>query len=218
MIGKTTNTQAAFGGDGTKFTLTNGLLDESGLFGVYCNAVKVFGMESWWGSDQLRFVQGFVYARLDSFYGYKVKITAGNHDGSSVIGFGCGENLYHHLYDYIGIPTTPNANLTLDGGDGYIDSMLTLPYGRIPYVKYVENQNPVLKGSVSTYECDYINLGRLANNYTEYALYSGNNYGVGTNGDQFSTGAFHTYFNIEIAVTTNANSFAIAYKANSTTY
>ena len=219
LIGKTTDTQAAFGGDGTKFTLTNGLLDGSGLFGVYCNAVKVFGMESWWGSDQLRFVQGMLYVRdSDQYEGYRIKITSGTHDGSSIAGFGSGGDLADHASNYTFIHTYPSTNLILNGIEGYIDSMLTLPYGRIPYVKCLDDYTmPVLAGSIGTYECDYYRIPKMNVGNCIY-LYCGNNYGVGTNGDQFSTGAFHTYFNVSLTGTINANSFAIAYKTNSTTY
>ena len=94
LIGKSLDTQGVFGQglhtDGTDTTMnyfTFGQHDNKGLFygtnsgsaTTYTNAVKVFGMENWWGYAWRRFVGLFnVRGKL------KYKMTRGTEDGSSV--------------------------------------------------------------------------------------------------------------------------------------
>ena len=115
LIGKSTNTQAVFGEGlhtgGTEAINDNfrtGVHNAKGLFygtnsgaisdGSYGNAVKVFGMENWWGFQWRRY-HGHVMVDGSQ----KVKLTYGTEDGSTAAGY----NLTGA--DYITIGATPTG-------------------------------------------------------------------------------------------------------------
>lgn len=93
LISKSLNTQSSFGnglitgGQSAKEAYITGALDDRGLFwGDTTNqtyAVKVFGMENWWGCAWRR-TAGLVGANNDS---YAVKLTYGTADGTSANGY-----------------------------------------------------------------------------------------------------------------------------------
>lgn len=134
LIGKNTNTQAVFGnGHYTGSTLLNtGTLNNKGLFygsnGVG-KAVKVFGMENWYG-NQWRRIAGWI----NSYGTQKIKMTYGQFDGSTVDGYNTTGDGYIELKN--SIPS--NAN-------GYISKMLLNKSGLIPIAG---------SGSSTTYYCD----------------------------------------------------------------
>ena len=93
LMGKSLNTQAVFGeglhtggSDAVNDAFTSGVHDAKGLFygtnsgaaATYTNAVKVFGMENWWGFMWRR-TQGLVNVSGT----YKYKMTRGRADGST---------------------------------------------------------------------------------------------------------------------------------------
>lgn len=92
LIGKSLSTQSVFGyGRGGKTsdissTLSTGTLDDKGLFFGYNDsdhAVKVFGMENWWGNLFKRVAGSVVTAdRI-----HKYKMTYGTQDGSTCTGY-----------------------------------------------------------------------------------------------------------------------------------
>ena len=97
LISKTTDTQTAFGEglhtSGTEAIndgFTTGIHNAKGLFygtnsgaaATYTNAVKVFGMENWWGFQWRRYVGHIMVNGVQ-----KVKLTYGTEDGSTATGF-----------------------------------------------------------------------------------------------------------------------------------
>ena len=152
LIGKSTNTQAVFGeglstggNESINDGFTTGVHNAKGLFfgtntgavsaGSYGNAVKVFGMENWWGF-QWRRLQGYVMTDGAQ----KVKCTYGTEDGSTANG-----------YTVNGEPT----------GAGYKATGATALSGTSGnYIKYEyfteDGMFPcgALEGSSSTYYCD----------------------------------------------------------------
>lgn len=97
LIGKSTNTQAVFGqglntggGEAVNNGFETGVHNAKGLFygtnsgaaATYTNAVKVFGMENWWGFQWQRY-------RGDILSGntLKIKLCYGQEDGSTVDNF-----------------------------------------------------------------------------------------------------------------------------------
>jgi len=145
LIGKSLNTQATFGrgldtgGQTAKEAYVTGTLDDKGLFwGVTANgnsAVKVFGMENWWGCVWHRTAGCISIDRA-----LKIKLTYGTADGSTVVG-------YNQTGDgYISDGTLPLAELT-----SYVVAMVYNQYGYAP--------NNTLNGSESTYYADYFYPG-----------------------------------------------------------
>lgn len=125
LMGKSLNTQATFGrgldtGNGaTKNAYITGTLDDKGLFygdtTTGDSAVKVFGMENWWGCVQRRVAGCATVGRS-----YKIKLTYGTADGSTATAYDYTGN------GYITIGTIP-AN------SGYISKMRYDKYGYMPY-------------------------------------------------------------------------------------
>lgn len=153
LIGKSLNTQATFGrgmdtgGQTAKQAYVTGTLNDKGLFwGATADgnsAVKVFGMENWWGCAWHR-TAGFI--SIDR--ALKIKLTYGTADGSTVAGYnqtGSG---------YISDGTIPSSN-------GYVKTMAYTQYGYMP--------NNVSGGSASTYYADYF----FENTGTRYLLVGG---------------------------------------------
>lgn len=152
MMAKSTDCQAAygFGNVSNGSYIGCGSMNSRGMFWgsstSKTDGVKVFGMENWWG-DIWRRTAGYMYVNGVQ----KVKLTRGNHDGSTVSDYNTDGN---------GYISVPNSTITGSSG-GYISTMIDLPYGRLP---------SVLSGSSSTYEADgvyYSNSGAF------YAFFGG---------------------------------------------
>ena len=139
LLGKSTDGQNVFGnGKAMDWNLTTptGMLDKKGLFwgsNDETNFVKVFGIENFWGYAQRR-IAGWITTNDER---QLVKITRGTHDGS-------GASDYNVTgLDYLNpckVPTSTSSKTS-----GYINSMFTADYGRLPIG---------IDGSASTYECD----------------------------------------------------------------
>lgn len=99
LIGKSLNTQAIFGrgldtgGQNAKEAYITGTLNNKGLFwGVTANgdsAVKVFGMENWWGCAWRR-----TAGCISVDWALKIKLTYGTADDSTVTGYNQTGNGY----------------------------------------------------------------------------------------------------------------------------
>ena len=142
LMGKSLNLQNTFGrgldsgGQTAKESYVTGALNDKGLFWGVTNsgnsAVKVFGMENFWGCAWRRTAGLF-----GTPTGYAYKLTHGTVDGSTVTEFGTNANGY--------IPVTvarPN--------DGYISKMLFGKHGMLP---------SAVGGTSSTYYSDYFYNG-----------------------------------------------------------
>lgn len=144
LMGKSTNTQAVFGqglissgsetvNDGFRTGVHNakGLFygTNSGAAAIYTNAVKVFGMENYWGF-QWRRTNGYILSSGNQ----KVKLTYGTEDGSTTTG-----------YNADGTGYIPMGILPDGANGGYISTV-------------VFNENGMFgktgAGSASTHFCD----------------------------------------------------------------
>ena len=116
LMGKSTDTQTVFGqglhtsgSEAINDAFRTGVHNTKGLFygtnsgaaATYTNAVKVFGMENWWGFQWRRY-QGHI---MDTGV-QKVKNTYGTEDGSTVAGY----NLTGSGYKSTGATTFSGAN------------------------------------------------------------------------------------------------------------
>lgn len=153
MMAKSTDCQTAYGSGRCKSTNSNaigqGTMNTRGMFWGSNNqtdGVKVFGMENCWGNLWRR-VAGWINANGTQ----KVKLTRGNHDGSTVSEYNT---------DGSGYKTISGATPSGSSG-GYINTMKTESFGRLPITA---------NGSASTYEADgmYFN-----NNQVNYAVVGG---------------------------------------------
>jgi hypothetical protein len=154
LMGKSTDTQAVFGNgltSGGETALNNyrtGALNDKGLFFGYSDqthAVKVFGMENWWGLQWRRHA-GYILS--DGIQ--KIKLTYGQQDGSTVDGYNTDGSGY----------ITMGITQTVASG-GYISKMNFNDYGMF---------GKEISGTSSTYYCD----GQWYNNSgTKYALCGG---------------------------------------------
>ena len=143
LIGKSTDTQAIFGngnhsGAHPSNIMNSGTLNNKGLFygaNSYTVGVKVFGIEHWWG-NYVRRIAGLIYDTNSQ----KVKMTFGNSDGSTTVGYNT---------DGSGYIAIENSKLPTVSG-GYISKMMFNSFGLFP--KSVD-------GSATTYYCDglYVN-------------------------------------------------------------
>lgn len=153
LMGKSLNTQTVFGrgldtdSQSVKEAYVTGTLNDKGLFwGVTANgnsAVKVFGMENWWGCCWHRIAGCISVDRT-----LKVKLTYGTADGSTTVGYnqtGSG---------YINNGTIPSSS-------NYVRAMKYNEYG------YMTSN--VSGGSSSTYYADYF----YQNTGTRYLLVGG---------------------------------------------
>ena len=141
LMGKSVDTETVFGNGlvtGSQTALNNyrsGSLNDKGLFFGYndqTHAVKVFGMENWWGA-QWRRLAGYVLSSGTQ----KIKLTWGTQDGSAAEGYNTdGTN-----YISIGITSTGTSG-------GYIDTMNFNEYGM-----FGKNMGGTGSGS-SAYYCD----------------------------------------------------------------
>ena len=165
LMGKSLNTQAVFGrgldtGNKTaKGAYITGTLNDKGLFyGVTGNgnsAVKVFGMENFWGCVWHR-----TAGLITNNHAIKLKLTYGTKDGSTVIGYNQTGN------GYIDNGTVPYSN-------GYVQKMSYNKYGFMPAV--------VTGGSQSTYYADshYQNADYTGTIYASFGGSSGNDLAAG---------------------------------------
>lgn len=139
MMARSTECQTAFGygrckspTSGNK-TVVPGAMDTKGMFwgsDDQTSGVKVFGMENVWGNLWRR-TAGWINANGTQ----KVKLTRGTHDGSTAADYNTDGS------GYISV-----ANASPHGiSGGYIDTMKTEAYGRLPVTA---------NGSSSTYEAD----------------------------------------------------------------
>ena len=152
MMGKSTECQTVFGSgiSNASSAAKTGTMDTKGMFWGSNNAVnegvKVFGMEHLWGNLWRR-TAGWVNVNGTQ----KVKLTRGTHDGSTATDYNINGNGYISVSG-----ATPSGT-----SGGYISSMKTEAYGRIPVTA---------SGSSSTYEADGL---WYSNSGTMYALVGG---------------------------------------------
>ena len=142
LMGKSRNLQAAFGrgldsgGQTAKEAYITGTLNDKGLFWGDItngnNAVKVFGMENFWGCCYHRTAGLF-----GTSTGYAYKLTHGTVDGSTATSFGTTSTGY--------IPVTATQPES-----GYVTKMSFGKYGMLP---------SAIGGSSSTYYSDYFYKG-----------------------------------------------------------
>lgn len=167
LIGKSTDTQTVFGnghctgGSSASSLLTTGTLNNKGIFygtNGSGKAVKVFGMENWWG-NQWRRIAGWINDKGNQ----KIKMTYGQSDGSTADGYNTDGS------GYINIGCTPSGT-----SGGYISKMTVTENGLIP---------TVASGSATTYytdglwfnnsQVDYVRVGGNSNNgFSVGALFS----------------------------------------------
>ena len=165
LMGKSTDTQTVFGQglhtNGTETInngFTTGIHNDKGMFygtnsgtiasGSYGNAVKIFGMENYWGFQWRRYAGNMLVSGVR-----KIKLCYGNEDGSTSFAFnGTGDG-------YVNVGQTPSGT-----SGGYISKMKFTHDGMY---------SAVSSGSSSTYYCD----GQWYNNSaTCYALRGGDSY------------------------------------------
>jgi hypothetical protein len=180
LIGKSTNTQEVFGngrsgGSNASSSLLNtGMLDNMGLFyGTQTtdSAVKVFGVENWWG-NQWRRIAGWI-----STTGvHKIKLTYGQFDGSTVDGYNTDGSGYL------------STGCTTSGSSGaYLNKMAFTEYGLIPIST---------GGSATTYYTDgcFFN-NTLADGYAKCGARAGSGLIVGaftsTTSEKISSNAWN---------------------------
>lgn len=153
MMGKSTNHQAVYGSgrskSSNKSAIGQGTMNTKGLFWGSTDetsGVKVFGMENWWGNLWRR-TAGYINANGTQ----KVKITRGTKDGTTVADYNTDGS------GYLSISGATPAGTS----GGYINTMKTMPYGRIPVTA---------SGSGTTFEADGMWFNNGQNNY---ALFGG---------------------------------------------
>lgn len=182
MMAKSTNCQLAYGygrisktSSSSSEHLTPGSMDTKGMFwgsNSYTDGIKVFGMEHWWG-NYWRFIAG--WSRIAGGV-QLVKVTRGTYDGSEATDYNTNGSGY--------ISISGSAPSGTSGG--YINSMKTESYGRIPISA---------SGSSSTYEGDGLYFSSLVVPYAAVG---------GTQESGFIAGPFATTLNVE-ADNTNSN-------------
>ena len=148
MMAKSTDGQTAYGSgrsaSSNNSAIGQGTMNTKGMFWGSNDAtsgVKVFGMENLWGNLWRR-TAGWINANGTQ----KVKLTRGTHDGSTATDYNT---------DGSGYLTVPGATPSGTSG-GYIKTMKTMPYGRIPYDA---------SGSATTYEADGLWFNNSQSNY-----------------------------------------------------
>ena len=148
MMARSTECQTAFGYGRCKSSnssaIAPGTMNSKGMFwgsNDQTSGVKVFGMENWWGNLWRR-TAGYINASGTQ----KVKLTRGTHDGSTATDYNTDGS------GYISV-----ANATPSGtSGGYISSMKTEAYGRLPVTA---------SGSSSTFEADGLYFNNSQSNY-----------------------------------------------------
>ena len=145
LMAKSTDGQTAYGSGviDASAAIGQGTMNTKGMFygtNTKTAGVKVFGMENLWGNLWRR-TAGWINASGTQ----KVKLTRGTHDGSTATDYNTDGSGYISLSG-----ATPAGT-----SGGYISSMKTMPYGRIPVTA---------SGSATTYEADglwYNNSGTM---------------------------------------------------------
>lgn len=154
LIGKSTDTQTVFGnghytgGSSASSLLTTGTLNNKGIFygtNGTGKAVKVFGMENWWG-NQWRRIAGWINDKGNQ----KIKMTYGQSDGSTTDGYNTDGT------GYISIGYTPSGTT-----GGYISKIAFNENGLIPITA---------SGSATTYYTDGLWFN---NSQVDYAIVGG---------------------------------------------
>lgn len=153
MMARSTECQTAFGYGRCKSSnssaIAPGTMNTKGMFwgsNDQTSGVKVFGMENVWGNLWRR-TAGWINASGTQ----KVKLTRGTHDGSTATDYNTDGS------GYISVASaTPSGT-----SGGYISSMKTEAYGRLPVTA---------SGSSSTYEADGM---WYDNSQTDYAFVGG---------------------------------------------
>lgn len=159
LISKSLNSQAVFGrgldsgSQAAKENYTTGTLNNKGLFyGVTANgnnAVKVFGIENWWGCVWRR-TAGLIGAST----GYKYKLTYDTSDGTTVSGYNSTANGY-------------KVCNTQQPANGYVTKMQYGDWGFVPMAT---------SGESTTYYSDYYYRG---NGFALFGGGSGDGVGCG---------------------------------------
>lgn len=153
MMARSTECQTAFGYGRCKSSnssaIAPGTMNTKGMFwgsNDQTSGVKVFGMENVWGNLWRR-TAGWINANGTQ----KVKLTRGTHDGSTAADYNTDGS------GYISVASaTPSGT-----SGGYISSMKTEAYGRLPVTA---------SGSSSTYEADGLWYN---NSQVDYAFVGG---------------------------------------------
>jgi len=169
LMSKSRNGQAKYG-DGWTYGivstsyLSSGTLNDKGLFygknDTSKTAVKVFGMENWWGNRE-RFLVGWIFSATSSNHNgvQKVKLTYGNQDGSS----GTGYNLTGS--GYIDVPNSSPTGYS-GGLVKWVVGSVATEYGLIP-------KDTSSDGSATTYACDGFSYGNSQDPTTHVAQVGG---------------------------------------------
>lgn len=161
MMFKSTDLQATAGMGvvSASAAIAPGTMNTKGMFwgsNDKTSGVKVFGMENWWGNIWRR-TAGWMLVNNE----HKLKLTRGTKDGTTAADYN---------FDGTGYLAT-GAKLT---ANGYISSMKTERYGRLPIAA---------SGSSTTYEADYT----YQNSGTRYAMAGG------AWGTDLDAGPFYTH-------------------------
>lgn len=189
LMGKSTNTQTVFGqgihtGGNETFNdgFRTGVHNTKGLFygtnsgsASYTNAVKVFGIENWWGL-QLRRYAGHMF--VDGMQ--KIKLCYGQEDGSTVNG-----------YNTDGTGYAVKGNTPSGTSGGYINKMTYTNGVMLP---------SATGGSASTYYCDVLWYTNTSIGYASRGGSSGGGSPVGAFFTAADVGAAATRWNIGAAV------------------
>lgn len=172
MMAKSTDGQTAYGSGRSKssamHSINQGTMDTKGMFwgsNDRDSGVKVFGMEHLWG-NLLRRTAGWINENGTQ----KVKLTRGTHDGSTATDYNTDGS------GYLSVPGATFSSTT----NGYINAMVTMPYGRIPYDA---------SGSATTFEADTAHV-YVTDSQINYAVFSG------TYGSDLQCGPFHVWLNL----------------------
>ena len=155
LIGKSLNTQAIFGNglvtglQTSKSNYITGTLNNKGLFwgntSALTDGVKVFGMENYWGCVWRR-----VAGLIGTSTGFAYKLTYGNIDGSTTIGYN----------------STASGYLTINKKPSSGDIVKTMSFGKYGFLPYT------VGGTSSSYWTDW-----YANGNNGYIMVGGASYG-----------------------------------------
>lgn len=172
MMCKTTNGQAAIGSGvahtSSSDTVTNtGTMNNRGLFyyDVGTKAVKVFGMEHWWGNNG-RLISGIAGTTGTNGLSLYVKFTRGTKDGSANTDYYFKASNGNYAKRAEG-----HKQITTLTGSGYMTAFICTDAGRIPDGR--------IEGSSTTYECDYTSIAGWSSKYKLLAIVGFNGAGQG---------------------------------------
>ena len=181
LIGKSLDTQSVFGKgivySNTSHAYTTGSLDTGGLFIGYTSeetsAVKVFGIENWWGYS-FRRTAGYIKTSANR---YLYKLTYGTADGSATTGYNITGEGYKDAgavpYVYV-----DHSRLT------WIKRMRFGEYGMVPSDVTVESAS-----TADTYHNYFSDMINYYSDSTTYAMLGGM-YNYRNKAGAFSTGLY----------------------------